>query len=224
MFQLSYKILRFNFYQSSLITYINTPAGIIRYGLTPPQVAAITAFTTLWTGDFRAYVSPITNSTVTINAINGDYQIGFTLLQSIRAQVKGNTTITLSAEEKAVFNISNPGSITTSKGIPKYAPAITCVGLSPLTMLLVALYPPVPFKRGKQAGVSAIGFKIALTDVGAPPPALTDYVRQENETNTEFEMLFTSAQVGKMLYIIGFYINSANVAGKDGIPYIIQIM
>ena len=57
MFQLSYKILRFNFYQSSLITYINTPAGIIRYGLTPPQVAAIAAFTASWAPDFRNYVN-----------------------------------------------------------------------------------------------------------------------------------------------------------------------
>ena len=76
----------------------------------------------------------------------------------------------------------------------------------------------------KPKGVSYLGLKIAITDAGAPAPKPEDYVRQENETVTDFEMLFTSSQVGKTLYIIGFYINSKNQAGKDGIHCIVTIV
>ena len=48
--------------------------------------------------------------------------------------------------------------------------------------------------------------------------------RQEDETTTDFEMLFTTPQVNKVLYMIGFYINSKNEAGKDGLPFIITII
>ena len=80
------------------------------------------------------------------------------------------------------------------------------------------------FKRAKGDGIDAIGFKIAVTEAGAPPPHLESYIRQEDETSTEFEMLFTSGQVGKTLYIIGFYINSKGQVGADGIPCMVTIV
>ena len=221
---LSFKILRFNFYVNSMIPFATTSGGITRYSLSTLQVTALTDFLLDWNAKLSSYVDPLTHGSVTIDAINDAYQTGFTLTTSIKNQVKNNTTITLSSQEKAVFGIRKQDTVKTSKGIPKSSPSITCVLQGYLSILLVALDPLNIFKRAKPSGVSLIGFKLAVTDAGAPAPKPEDYVRQEDETETVSEMLFTSEQVGKTAYIIGFYINSKGQAGKDSIPYIITII
>jgi len=49
-------------------------------------------------------------------------------------------------------------------------------------------------------------------------------VRLDDETETIFEVLFTAGQVGKVAYIVAFYINSRGEAGNDSMPYIITIV
>ena len=91
-------------------------------------------------------------------------------------------------------------------------------------MKLIAVSTENPFKKGKEKGIAAVGLKMAIVDPGSRPPTSADYVRQEDETTTDFEMLFTAAQAGKVVYIIAFYLNSRNQAGPDSIPYIITII
>ncbi len=220
---LSFKILRYNFFVNSFIPYVTTPDAILRYGLTDLQVAALNEFLKKWNDDFANYVNPLASSKIVIDTQNGDYQTGFTLTQSIRSLIKNNTTITLSSEERVVCEISKPGSSGTS-GVPKYSPSIACMVQSSLSLFFLAINPALMHSGAKPPGIAAIGFKIAITDAGAPIPPPEAYVRQENETSTYFEMLFTSAQVGKTLYIIGFYINGKGVAGKDGIPCVVTIV
>ena len=223
MTTLSFKILRYNFFVNAFIPYVTTPDAIIRYGLTTVQVDALNTFMKKWNNDFGNYVNPLSTSHIVIDTINGDYQKGFLLTQSIRSMIKNNTTITLSSEEMAVCEIFKPAS-SGSKGIPKYSPALACYTQSALSLLFLAINPALIHSGAKPKGVSYLGLKIAITDAGAPAPSPKDYVRQENETTTDFEMLFTSDQVGKTLYIIGFYINSKGVAGKDGIPCVVTIV
>ena len=101
------------------------------------------------------------------------------------------------------------------------SPALACIFQSPLMLTFIAINPLLPFKKAKPFN---IGLKMAITDAGAPPPKPEAYIRQENETTTEFEMLFTSDQVGKTCYLIGFYIDAKGVAGKDGIPCVVTIV
>lgn len=224
MTKLSFKIMRYNFFVNAFIPFVTTPAGILRYGLSATQVSSLNAFLIDWNLKFAAYVNPVTNSHVTVDAINAAYIEGFALTQSVRATIKNDTTITLTSEERAICNIKRPDSNPTPSRVPTFAPSITCIMQTSLMMNLVAINPELPFKRAKPSGIASIGFKIAIVDAGSRPPALTDYVRQEDETNTEFEMLFTDAQVGKVVYIIGFYINSRNQAGPDGIPCVVNII
>ena len=219
---LSFKILRYNFFVNSFIPYVTTPDAILRYGLTDLQVAALNEFLKKWNDDFANYVNPLASSKIVIDTQNGDYQTGFTLTQSIRSLIKNNTTITLSSTEMAVCEIFAPSR--KAGGIPKYSPALACYVQSSLSLFFTAINPALIHSGAKPKGVSYLGLKIAITDAGAPAPKPEDYVRQENETVTDFEMLFTSSQVGKTLYIIGFYINSKNQAGKDGIPCIVTIV
>ena len=66
--------------------------------------------------------------------------------------------------------------------------------------------------------------KTAITEAGTPAPGIKCYVIQNPENLTEFEMLFTSDQVGKTFYIICYYLNARNEAGKDGLPYSVTII
>jgi hypothetical protein len=207
-----------------MIPFAITSEGILRYGFTTIQVTAMTDFLLDWNAKLKSYVDPLTHGKITVDAINGVYQSGFILITSIKNQVKNNTTITLSSQEKAIFGLYKPLLPSGGKGLPKSSPSITCVLQAYLSMTLVALDPLNIFKRAKPPGISYLGFKTAITEAGAPAPKLTDYARQENETETVFEMLFTADQIGKTFYIIGFYINGKGEAGKDSIPYIITIM
>ena len=220
---LSFKILRYNFFVNSFIPYVTTPDAIIRYGITPVQLSALQDFLKKWNNDFANYVNPLSTGKIVIDTQNGDYQKGFILTQSIRSMIKNNTTITLSSEERVVCEISKLGSSGTS-GVPKYSPSIACMVQSSLSLMFLAINPALMHSAAKPPGIAAIGFKIAITDAGAPIPPPEAYARQENETSTYFEMLFTSGQVGKTLYIIGFYINGKGVAGKDGIPCVVTIV
>ncbi len=221
---LSFKIMRYNFFVNAFIPFVTTAASIARYGLSASQVASLTAFLTDWNTKFAAYVDPLTNGHVTVNAVNGAYQDGYTLTQSVRMTIKSDITITLSSAEMAICNLKRPDTTYTAAGIPKSKPAITCVLQVPMHMTFAAPASENPFKRAKPPGVHAIGIKIAIVGTGAAPPAATDYVRQEDETTSEFEMLFTAGQAGKVLYLIAFYINSRGEAGPDSIPYIITII
>lgn len=220
---LSFKILTYNFFVNSFIPYVTTPESIIRYGLTTVQVDALNAFLKKWNTDFANYVDPLSTSHIVIDTQNGDFQSGFVLTQSIRNLISGNTTITLSSEERAVCEINKPAT-GGSKGVPKYSPAFACYSQSSLSLLFSAINPALIHSGAKPKGVNYLGIKTAITDAGAPAPKPEDYIRQENESITDFEMLFTSSQVGKTFYMIGFYINSKGVAGKDGIPCIVTIV
>jgi len=224
MITLSFKIMRYNYFVNAFIPFVTTTANAARFGLTTVQVAALTGFLSDWNTKMLAYVNPVTNGHLTVDAINAAYQNGFTLTQSIRGIIKRNTTITLTSEERLVLGLKRGDTTHTPAGIPKSAPAITCILQSSMNMTLVAIFPENPFKRAKPPGVAAIGFKTAIIKAGDPPPTLADYVRQEDETTSVFEMLFTAAQVGKTLYIIGFYINARNEAGADGLPYSVTII
>ena len=204
-------------------TALVLPANVIRFSLSAATVTALNSFLADWNTKFAAYVSPITNGRNTVDAINASYQAGFTLTQSIRAIIKNLVSIALTSEERSILNIKRPVS-PSSTGIPKDAPSLTSISITALVIKLLALNPSNPFKKGKPSGISLIGVKMAITNAGAPPPSLSDYVRQEDESITDFDMLFTSLQVGKTAYIIAFYINTRNQAGPDSLPYIITII
>ncbi len=221
---LSFKILRYNYFVNSFISFIFTPAGILRYGWTPLQVSTGTDFMDLWNKHMDAYVGPLSNGHASVDAINADYLTGFTMTQGFRSQISGNSTITLTSDELLICNLKKASTGGSTTGIPKTSPALACYATSSLVLNFAAMNPAHLFKRAKGDGNDAIGLKMAITDAGAPPPKPEAYIRQEDETNTEFEMLFTSDQVGKTVYLIGFYINAKGVAGKDGLPCVVTIV
>jgi len=219
----SFKLLRFHFFINSLIPYVLTPAGIIRYGITPTQATALANLLADWNAKFATYINPLTTGTIAVDAITTCYVDGYPLTQSIRTQVKANTTIVLTSQEKAVFNFKKAGSSSTPAGVPKGIPSLACIGQASQSIELLAINPALPFKQAKPDGVDAIGFTLAIVKPGSLAPARSTYVDQESETSTKSEMLFASASVGDIAYIISFYLNGT-LQGKDSLPLIITIV
>ena len=224
MKNLSFKILLYNVFLNNFIPFITTTANVTRFGWTTIQVTAFTNLLTSWNLKYADYINPLNfGSTTIIDAINTAYQAAFAVTQGARNQLIGNTTIILTSAEKSMCNIKDRDNTRTSTGIPKNAPTLACIFISMMMMRFAALNPLLPFKKAKPPYAHSIGVKIAITGPGALPPADSDYVRQDDETDTVFETLFTAAQVGKTAYVKVFYINSRSEAGPDSIPYIISI-
>ena len=224
MTRLSFKILMWNYFINAFIPLITTVAGAIRYGLTAVEVSALNGYLTDWNLKFAAYVNPLTNGPVTIDAINMAYKTGYPLVSSTRISIKDNTTIVLTSEEKRIMQIKDSSGHGGFLPVPNKAPVLACIAKEPLMLHFVALNPALPFKRAKPNGVDAIGIKTAIVREGEPAPPLSAYERQDDETETTFEMLFTADQVGKILFIIGFYLNPRGEAGQDGFTFSVKIM
>ena len=121
---LSFKILRYNYFVNSFITFIFSPAGILKYGWTPLQVSTGTDFLDVWNKHMDAYVGPLTNGHASVDAINADYLTGFTMTQGFRSQIDGNSTITLTSDERLICNLKKANSSHSSTGIPNLSSGI----------------------------------------------------------------------------------------------------
>lgn len=218
---ISAKILKYNFFMDQFIDFVTTPDNILRYGLTTTQVDALNVLRGTFQEDFKPYVNPLFNNPVVVNAMNTDYQNLFIQTQSVRFLIQNNPNITLSSQELAICQLKKHSKTTNSGAIPKMSPAICCIIQSSMMLTFIAVNPKLPFKKAKPF---TIGLKMAITEAGAPAPGPEDYIREENEEDTKFEMLFNSSQVGKTCYLIGFYIDSKGNVGKDGIPCIVTII
>ena len=221
---LSIKIMLYNFFLRIFVPYCQDPINVTRFGISPDQAASLQDESKTFFFNFDLYVDPNSYSTPVVNDTNTSYLACFQVSESIKNQIKSNTTIKLSGVERWILDIPVPVPHRSHVKVPDIEPAVVCVLKASLLMKFIAFNPTNPFKKGKPTDVSSIGIKIAYTDAGAPPPNLKDYITQIPEKNIEFEMLFTSDQVGKTLYIICYYLNNRNEAGKDGLPYSVTII
>ena len=224
MKNLSFKLLLYNVFINNFIPFITTTANVTRFGWTSIQVSAFNALLTSWNLKYADYINPLNyGSTTIINAINTAYQAAFLVTQGARNQLMGNTTIVLTSAEKSMCNIKDRDNTRTPSIIPTNAPTLACIYVGMMMMRFAALNPLLPFKKAKPSFAHFIGVKIAITGAGAAAPTDSDYVRQDDETETVFEALFTAGQVGKVAWVKVFYINSRGEAGPDSMPYIITI-
>ncbi len=224
MKNLSFKILTYNVFINNFIPFITSPTNVARFGFTATQVTAFTALLTSWNTKYADYINPLNfGSSTVIDAINTAYRAAFVVTQAARTQIVSNTTIVLTSAEKSMCNIKDRDNTRTPSGIPKNAPTLACIVIGMMMMRFAALNPLLPFKKAKPDYAHLIGVKIAVTGSGAAAPPDSAYVRLADETDTIFETLFTSDQIGKIAYVKVFYINSRGEAGPDSIPYIVTI-
>ena len=221
---LSVKIMLYNFFIRAFVPFVLIPANKLRFGITPDQETSLNNHLLKFTTNFDLYTDPAKHSEPVINDTNVAYQNAMTVVEGVRKQIKSNSTVELSGLDLVILNIPVSTPRRNHVNVPDKEPVVVCVMKSPLLMRFIAFDPTNPFKRAKPADVEAIGIKTAIVPTGSLPPNIKDYVIQTPENNTEFEILFNSAQVGQTFYIICYYLNNRNEAGKDGLPFSITII
>ncbi len=219
--KLSTKILLFNFELKFFVAYI-----VVNFAdlfLTSDQKDEIQAMWTDWGTPFDAYTDPNTHNTITVTAMNDLYIANRSAVDGVKQQIKSNPSITLTALDYANLYIPKPK--TTRSRIPAvgYAPVVSCISNSHLLPVFFVADPNHPAKRGKPKDVAAIGVKICYAGVGATPSA-DDYRIQQSEGRTEFEWPCPSDKVGKVLWVICFYLSPTGEAGPDSNPESITII
>ena len=214
----------YNYFFQFFVPFVQKPENILRFGITPDQSDSLAFGLPDFGEKFKLYVDPHEYSTPVVNDMTVSYLSCLKTSDSIRKQIKSNPLIKLTGIERWILDIPTPAPYRAHVKVPDIQPAVVCVFQSAMFMKFVAFDPSAPFKRGKPKDVSSIGIKICIVDKGAPAPDIKDYINQTPEKNIEFEMLFTADQVGKTLYIICFYLNNRNEAGKDGLPFSVTII
>jgi len=213
---LSKKIMDYNFFVRAFIPYVTTAGGITRYGLSPLMVTTLTDFLSGWITKFDAYVDPLTNGTATRSDVNEAYLVGYPLTEGVRANIKGNTTITLSGIERIVLNIPKPAARKSHLKPQKVGPSFICIGNVDGVYTMIATDTMNPRVFGKPEG-NDIGLKIAFTKVGDALPGPAEFARMPDETTAEFELIVSAANNGKLMSLKGTYINARGEESDDGV-------
>jgi hypothetical protein len=164
------------------------------------------------------YVAPDTNNSGSVNDMNTSYKGCFQLRESYVAQLSASTTVVLTGRDRMNLDIPVPAPRRSVIPVPDFGPAVFCVSKRDLLMNMIACNPANPFKRAKPAGAYSIGMKMVIVKAGNPPPVLGDYILQPSVKSTEFELLFTSPDIGSTVYLICFYINNRGEKGPDSMP------
>jgi hypothetical protein len=220
--KLSIKIMNYNFFVRAFIPYVTTAGGIARYGLSTLVVTALTDFLVDWIAKFDAYADPLTNSTATTTDVNEAYLVGFPLTEGVRANIKGNTTITLSGVERIVLNLKKPSNRRGHVLPQKTGPSFICIGNVDGSYTMIASDTLNPRVFGKPDG-NDIGLKIAFTKVGDALAGPDDFHRMPDETTAEFELIVSAANNGKLMSLKGTYINARGEEGDDGVVFMMVV-
>jgi len=210
--------MMFNFFILAFGPFVLLPLNVIRFGITPDQVTALTAMLADWKIKFGAYSDPTTWNTNSINDVNTLYLKFFKLTEGIKKQIRGNITVVLLNVERIILDMKPPATRRTHVKVPDFSPVMVCIEKFSMMIKMIAMNPTNPFNRAKPDGGDSIGYRIAITDAGVTAKP-EDYETQVPETDTEFELLFTLDQVGKTVWIIAFYINARGEVGADGFAY-----
>ena len=221
---LSNTILTFNFTFNAFVDYLNISGFRARLGFSIPQLDAINLLRTSFNDFLIPYVAPDTNNEGSVSDMNGSYKVCSQLRESYVAQIAASTTVVLTGRDRMNLDIPMPSTRKAKIEVPDFGPAIFCVSKRELLMNMIACNPTNPFKRAKPPGAYSIGMKMVIVKAGNPPPNPEDYILQPSVKSTEFELLFTTPDVGSTVYLICFYINNRGEFGPDSMPVSVVII
>ena len=221
---LSNLILRYNFFLIAFAAYINRTGMAAALGISTAQKTELNDNVTDFNEKLILYSSPATHNPGSVNDMNTVYKTCSTLTERFKKQIKANSDVVLTGPDRINLDIPVEKPRRGRIPVPDIRPAVLCINISSLLMSFISFDPTNPFKRAKPKDVASIGVKIAVVEEGSPEPAPEEYVKQDPEKQTEFELLFTTDQVGKRLYIICYYLNNRGEAGPDSLPFSVVII
>jgi len=221
---LSNLILQFNFYFIAFAAYINRTGVAARLGISTAQKTDMNDKAVTFNDNLLLYAAPDTHNSGSVNDMNVSYAECYALVEAFKKQIKANTSVVLTGADRINLGMPEDKPHRSRVPVPTITPAVLCVKISPLAMKFIAFDTTNPFKKGKPTDVGSVGVKMAIVGVGAPPPIETDYIKLDPVKQTEFELLFTAGQAGKMVYVICYYLNPRGEAGPESLPCSVKII
>ena len=221
---LSNTILQFNFSFVAFTTYMNISGVSTRLGISAAQKTDMNDRSVDFNDKLLLYTAPDTHTTGSINDMNVAYKDCYALVEAFKKQIKSNNSVVLTGTDRDNLDMPEDKPRRGHIPAPSMSPAVLCVKISPLTMQFIAFDTTNPFRKAKPNDVGSIVIKMAIVGVGAPPPIETDYIKLDPVKQTEFELLFTAGQAGKMVYVICYYLNPRGEAGPESLPCSVKII
>ncbi len=214
--------MQYHFFLKGMTNYINT--NFVRLGISSDQKDAIVLLFTNWTPKMDAYSNGSTYGPVSITDINALYIATKLITTGVQGQISSNPTVTLTGADYANLGIAKPKARRTHVPAVKFAPVVSCISNTTLMPVFFAANPNFPTQKRKPKDVRFIGVRLCFVKAGDPPPVFADFVTQDPEGHTEFEMPVTADKVTWELWIICYYISPTGEAGPDSTPFMVVIV
>ena len=203
-------ILTYNIYLKFVIPYLI--ANKTRLKLSTEQVTQLTDMLANWTPGMDNYENPQIHGTLSVAIINAFYLEFHFITQGFKQQLKKNAGIVLNETDYLVIGIHKDSTTRKKTVKPTEEALVLLAAARHLYNEYKVMDIANPTRRGKPVGVTRIRRKYLVAKPTDPIPTLADMIQMEDITLMTFDIPFTEAQVGDIVYLAVCFCNDAGDA------------
>ncbi len=200
-----------------------TPA---RLGVSTTRMASITTNNGILIGKYGIYADPNTHTPASVANVKAIYDIFHPEILALRQQLKNDMDITLTGEDCAALFIHIDVEKRTKVPAPKFSPINH---IEKRTHLVATVFtsnpnPPHDTEKSKPVDVAQIGRKMIIVELDEALPAQDKYVPLNSIGVTVYDIVFQLEEIGKVAYLITWYISPTGETGPVSDPLKINII
>ena len=209
MINYSKTILNYNIFFIYMVPYAIDPANSARLGLTPAQVAALTAALAIWKVDYEKYINPATYSRVNTATINGQFRNNKTITNGIGQQLKSNSLLVLTELEYILFDIHKDATPRSNIPKPTQEAGVTIKTNQHLNHEYHVFDLANMTSGAKPKDVKRIKVVMLVLDKGKPEPTIDQLLPEMESGTMNFDIPFAPADEGKIAYLAVCFSNDS---------------
>ena len=218
---LSVKLLQFHYFFKAFVAYVLGNATDLM--ISPDQATGLQDDFKDWDKKFTTYTTPDDHNTASISDINAAYEDYAPKAETVRVQVRDNTAIILSGQDKVNLDIQTLDKTRSKVLPPNFAPSIVFVSMKDLQLTIFAMDPSHLGKKAKPPGAKFIGSQVAYTAADAAQPAPEAFSTRAPEGKTIFPILYSSDKVGTRIWVKCWYMSPTGKPGPVSIVFTIVL-
>ena len=209
MINYSKTILNYNIFFIYMVPYAIDPANSARLGLTPAQVAALSAALAIWKVDYEKYINPATYSKVNTATINGQFRNNKTITSGIGQQLKSNSLLVLTELEYILFDIHKDATPRSNIPKPTQEAGVTIKTNQHLNHEYHVFDLANMTSGAKPKDVKRIKVVMLVLDKGKPEPTIDQLLPEMESGTMNFDIPFAPADEGKIAYLAVCFSNDS---------------
>ena len=207
MIDYSVTIVFYGIYLNLLVPY--AIANATRLGLTTEQTDELTALLRQWNAAYPVYINPVSYGKLSIATINNCYSACKKVTDALTQQLKTSTAITLVELDYIIFDIHIDSTTKKKQVIPKQTPGVILKSSSHLDNFYKTIDLDDPTSGAKPKGTKRVTIYMLVQKADAPPPTIDMLLPEMTSGTMNFDVPFTSDQVGMIAYIAVCFSNDA---------------